>query len=225
MTIDTTFDRLRRANPFPAEARRDDELFARIVAQRGDARPATGPRRRIRRRTLGLAIAFVAIALGSSAYATVHFVFGEGVVGAATSRAEYLKAQTILRLPPGYRWPTIEFEQDTVMNRGAGGSYALANAQTAWECYWVESIDRGDAAGQRRARAELEDLMTHRILVAPAGASENWSPPPSTPWPSLVYADDGGYELKQRMYARAAAGDARMLRQSCRVNSPPGGWR
>lgn len=99
MTIDTTFDRLRRANPFPDEVRRDDELFARIVAQRGDARPATGPRRRIRRRTLGLAIAFVAIALGSSTYATVHFVFGEGVVGAATSRAEYLNPDAAAELP------------------------------------------------------------------------------------------------------------------------------
>ena len=66
--------------------------------------------------------------------------------------------------------------------------------------------------------------MTHRILIAPAGASENWSPPASTPWPSLVYADDGGYQFKQRTYAQAAAGDARMLRQSCRANSPPEGW-
>jgi len=227
MTSDTTFDRLREANPYrPASAGGSDELFARITAEPGDDRlAARKPRRWRRRRTVGLALAFVAIALGSSAFATVHYMFGKGVVGASTSRAEYLKARTILHLPPGYRWPTIVFRSDTVMNRGGGGSLALANDQTAWECYWVQSIDRGDTTGQGRARAVLDDLMTHRILIAPAGASENWSPPASTPWPSLVYADDGGYQFKQRTYAQAAAGDARMLRQSCRANSPPGGWR
>jgi hypothetical protein len=225
MTSDATFDRLREANPFrPATPADADELFAQITAQPGDERLAAPKPRRRRRGLLGLAVAFAAIALGSSAFATVHYVFGKGVVGAPVSRSEYQRAQKILQLPPGYRWPSIQFRSDTVMNRGAGGSFAVSNDQTAWECYWVQSIDSGNRAGQRRAQAVLDDLMKHRILVAPSGASENWSPPASTPWPSSVYADDGGYQYKQRMYAQAAAGHPALLRQSCRVNSPPEGW-
>ena len=48
--------------------------------------------------------------------------------------------------------------------------------------------------------------MANRILVAPAGASENWSPPAWTPWPSLVFADDGGYQFKQRTTRRPPPG-------------------
>ena len=33
-------------------------------------------------------------------------------------------------------------------------------------------------------------------------------------------ADDGGYELKQETYAKAAAGNPRKLIQSCRANGP-----
>ena len=85
MTSDTTFDRLREANPFrPATVEGADELFARITAEPGDARLADRkPRRWRRRRTIGLAVAFVAIALGSSAFATVHYMFGKGIVGAS----------------------------------------------------------------------------------------------------------------------------------------------
>ena len=222
MTSDTTFDRLREANPFrPATVEGADELFARITAEPGDARVADRkPRRWRRRRTIGLAVAFVAIALGSSAFATVHYMFGKGIVGASVSRSEYRRAQTILELPPGYDWPNVHFAENTVMNRGAGGSYALSIDQSAWECYWVKSIRERNAVGQQRAKAVLDDLMQNRILVAPAGASENWSPPASTPWPSLVFADDGGYQFKQRIYAQAAAGRPAGLIQSCRANAP-----
>jgi hypothetical protein len=224
MTSDTTFDRLREANPFrPATVGAVDDLFARITAEPGDARlAARKPRRRRRRRTVGVALAFVVIALGSSAFATVHYMFGKGIVGASVSRAEYRRAQTILELPPGYGWPTVDFADNTVMNRGAGGSFAVSIDQSAWECYWVKSIRERNGAGQRRAQAVLDDLMQHRILIAPAGASENWSPPASTPWPSLVFADDGGYQFKQRLYAEAAAGRPAGLIQSCRANAPAG---
>ena len=222
MTSDTTFDRLRGAKPFPAEPAANDELFARIVAEPGDARLGRKPRRRFRRRTIGLAVAFAAIALGSSAFATVHYVFGSDVVGPDVSAAEYRRAQTILRLPPGYGWPAIHFAKNTVMSRGGGGSMAVSIDQSAWECSWAAAIRSGDQAAQRRAQAELDDLMTHRILIAPSGASENWSPPASTPWPSLAYADDGGYQWKQRIYREAAAGRPQNLEQSCRANAPSG---
>jgi len=224
MTGDTTFDRLREANPFRVEPRADDELYARITAEPGDERLARPRRRWPRRRMTVLAIAFALIALGSSAFAAAHYAFGNGVVGADVSRAEYQRAQTILRLPPGYGWPRIHFAENTVMIRGGGGSMAVSLDQTAWECYWTRAIRSGDTAAQGRAHAELDDLMTHRILVAPAGASENWSPPASTPWPSLVFADDGGYQYTRRIYREAAAGQPRLLEQSCRANAPKG-WQ
>jgi hypothetical protein len=61
--------------------------------------------------------------------------------------------------------------------------------------------------------------MTHRIGVAPKGAPENWAPTGAT-FPHLVYADDGGYQVKQRMYADAAAGKLTLLEESCRANGP-----
>jgi hypothetical protein len=223
MTTHTDLDRLRKANPFPAATTQDaDDLFARITSRPGDARlGAPKPRRWRRRRTIGLAVAFAAIALGSSAFATVHYVFGGGVVGPSVSRSEYVRAQGLLRLPPGYHWPKVHFLKNTVMNRGAGGSFAVSIDQSAWECYWVDAIHSGDTTAQRRAQAELDDLMAHRILVAPKGASENWSPPPSTPWPSATFADDGGYQYKQRLYREAAAGRPQLLAQSCRANASP----
>jgi hypothetical protein len=55
-------DRLRAANPVPAAAIADDELFARIVASPGDARLAS-PRRRRRIGTRGLGLLAAAVVL------------------------------------------------------------------------------------------------------------------------------------------------------------------
>ena len=63
--------------------------------------------------------------------------------------------------------------------------------------------------------------MTNHVVIAPKGASENWSPP-QTGVPTATYADDGGYQYKQRAYAEAAAGNPQLLEQSCRANAPPG---
>jgi len=108
-----------------------------------------------------------------------------------------------------------------VTSPGAGGAFAVNIAQTAWECYWAQAIGRHDIAGQQHARAALADLMTNHIVVAPNSASENWSPPP-TGKPVATFADDGGYQFKQRMYAQAAVGHPQLVQQSCRANAPPG---
>ena len=53
---------------------------------------------------------------------------------------------------------------------------SVLTAQIACECYWVRSIWTGDTAGQVRAHAELDTLLAHNIIEAPAGADENWRP-------------------------------------------------
>lgn len=62
--------------------------------------------------------------------------------------------------------------------------------------------------------------MAENSVIAPAGASENWSPPNAEDTPTQVFADDGGFQYKQRMYADAAAGKPQLLEQSCRNNGP-----
>jgi hypothetical protein len=221
MTTDTTLSRLRAANPFVAGFGSPDEtdaLFDRIVSLPvGDRRPRRVVRGR--RAVVLVAAAFVAAVVASTAFALSHWVFGD-VVPPPVTLSEYARAQELLTLPPGYQWPKLQIGGNSVTNRGAGGSYAIGLDQTAWECYWATSIKQGDAAGGGRAQRVLGELMAHRILVAPNGASENWAPPAGTPWPGLVYADDGGYEYKQRMYADAAAGKPALLAQSCRANWP-----
>jgi hypothetical protein len=218
MTTENTFSRLRAANPVTAApAVGADALFERIVSLPGEARrPARS--RPSRRMLVLVAVALVAAIAASTAVALTHWVFGD-VVHAPISRAEYRRAQTILELPPGFTWPAIQFRADTVMVRGGGGSMAVSIDQTAWECYWVGAIRRSDAAAAARAHSVLDDLMTHRIGIAPNGAPENWAPE-GAPFPYLVYADDGGYQFKQRMYVEAAAGKPALLEQSCRANGP-----
>ena len=216
MKNDATRTRLRAANPVAGAQLEADDLFNRIVALPAETvrqRP-----RRNRRMLVLVATTFIAAIVASTAYALQHWVFPP-VVHAPVSRAEYKRAQTILGLPPGYTWPAIDFRADTVMVRGGGGSMAVSIDQSAWECYWVGAIKRGDTAAAARAQLVLDDLMKNRISVAPAGAPENWGPTDKTfPW--LVFANDGGYQFKQRIYAAAAAGKPAGLEQSCRANGP-----
>jgi hypothetical protein len=219
MTTDPTLDRLRRANRFsPASLVDADVLFDRITLASIDHRLRTS--RRYRKPMLVFAVALAVVAVLASTALALSGWIGD-IIGPTEVNSEFAKAESKLSLPSGYTWPKFNFPTDSVTSRGAGGSFAVNMAQTAWECYWVQSIRDGDLAGRQRARAVLTDLMTNHIVVAPKGASENWSPPP-TGTPMATYADDGGYQYKQRMYAEAAAGHPQLLAQSCRANSPPG---
>jgi hypothetical protein len=217
---DHTLNRLSAANPFSAATIPDAEaLFERIVASPGDRRLGATSAKRRRGRAFVLVTALVACGLLASAAYGISSLLGD-VIGGPTVKAEYAKAKTELTLPPGYAWPKLHWPAHTVTSRGAGGGYAVAFDQGAWECYWVTAIRSGDAAASRRAHIALDYLLAKNSVVAPAGASENWSPPIAEDTPTQVFADDGGFQYKQRMYAAAAAGNPQQLEQSCRNNGP-----
>ncbi len=221
---DDTLNRLSAANPFrPATTVDADALFVRIVLTPPDRRLEGTPRRH-RRPALVLILAVVACGLLASGAYAISSLWG-GVIGGPTVKAEYAAAQKQLTLPPGYTWPALNWPPHSVTSRGAGGSFAVANDQEDWECYWVAAIKEGDTAAQERAHAALVDLMTNHIVIAPLGASEDWSPPAAESTPTMVYARDGGYHFVQRMYALAAAGKPGLLAQSCRANGPAPGSR
>ena len=216
---DQTLNRLRAANPTPVAAVTGAEaLFDRIVFAPPDRR-LTRTTRRYRRPVLVLAAAVVVCGLlAAAAYAAGWF--GGHIIGGPTVQAEYAAAQKQLTMPPGYNWPPLNWPSHTVTSRGAGGAFAVSLDQDAWECYWVGAIHSGDAVAQRRSKAALDELMKDHIVIAPAGSPEDYTPPQSFQTPTLAFADDGGYQYKQRMYAEAAAGKPRLLEQSCRANGP-----
>jgi hypothetical protein len=216
---DHTLNRLRAANPFPAATTADAEgLFDRIVLAPPDRRLAR-TRRRSRRPVLVLVAALVACGLLASAAYGISGWIGH-IIGGPTVKAEYAAAQKQLTMPPGYKWPPLNWPSNSVTSRGAGGAFAVSLDQDAWECYWADAIRSGDVGGQQHAKAALDDLMTNHIVIAPAGAPENYTPPQSSRTPTLAFADDGGYQYKQRMYSEAAAGKPKLLEQSCRANGP-----
>lgn len=213
-----TLERLRAANPVPVASPVDGEaLFAQITALPQEP-AARRPRRRRTRRVLLLA-PVAAILLGSSAFGISTWLGGRAVEPPVT-RAEYRDAQHVLALPPGYHWPMLHVDDDSMTTVGGGGGHAVLIAQNAWECYWVDAINRGDEAAGRRAHAELEDLTTKHVVIAPDGAPEDWVPehPPTPPY--AVFADDGGLQWFRENYRLAAAGHPARLTQSCRANRP-----
>ena len=94
------------------------------------------------------------------------------------------------------------------------------SSQNAWECYWVQAIHRHDSAAQTRAHAELNTLLDQNVIVAPADASENWTPPNPPSVAYAVFADDGGFQWLREAYAQVAAGHPQRLIDSCRANAP-----
>jgi hypothetical protein len=224
MTTDSTILRLRKANPVPQPASVDEaDLFDRITALEPDSRleqPQTRATRHRRRRGLVLVLAAFAVAvLASTAFAISNWLMGD-VVEPPVTRAEYVQAQKQLTLPPGYSWPKLYIESNSVTAPGAGGGHAVLVAQSAWQCYWVEAIRDGDTAAQERAHRQLETLLANNVIEAPAGASENWSPPNPPTVPYVVFAHDGGLAWIRQTYALAAAGQPQQLIDSCRASAP-----
>jgi hypothetical protein len=220
MKTDSTLLRLRKANPFPTPTAVDGaDLFARITARPPDSR-IRGRTTPFHRRGLVLAVSFVVMALlASTAYALSNWVFSSAVKPKVT-KLEYRLAQRELTLPPGYTWPALRVEANSVTSTGAGGGHAVLIAMNAWECYWVKAIRDGDTAAGQRAHKQLSTLLAENVIVAPAGAPEDWTPPNPPTAPYATYADDGGLEWVRETYALAAAGHPRRLAQSCRANAP-----
>jgi hypothetical protein len=225
MSTDSIMDRLRRANPsreipYPEDA----ALLEGITALPGDSRLDHRRGRRLhRRRTLAFVFALaIAALLASTAVAVSRWIDSESVRLPVT-RQEYYDAQKQLRLPPGVTWPAFVMPPDadiSVTSRGAGGGQAVLIAQNAWECYWVRAIRNGDTAAAQLAHSELNNLLAHHILEAPAGASENWTPTPPPTVPVATFAHDGGLDHVRAWYRQAAAGKPRNLVQSCKANAP-----
>jgi hypothetical protein len=220
MKTDSTIDRLRAANPFPGADRVDAAaLFERITT--------LGPDPRLRRRTrvygrprLVIALALLAAALLASTAFAVSQLFGPHIVRPPVTRTEYRAAQRELVLPPGYSWPALHVPSNSVTSRGAGGGHAVLIAQNAWECYWVKAIEDGDGAAQRRAHAQLEQLIAKHVIAAPAGAPEDWTPANPPHGPYAIWAHDGGLDWILSGYRMAADGHPARLIASCRANAP-----
>ena len=219
MKNDSTLAYLRRMNPLPQPAPVDGaDLYDRITALPPDER-LTARRSGHRRRIALAAVALATMALLATTAFALSGWFGD-VVKPAVTKQEYKAAQGELTLPPGTTWPSLHVDPNSVTGRGAGGGHAVLVAMTAWECYWVGAIRSGDQGGQQQAETTLNGFLKNNVLIAPAGASENWTPPNPPNVPFVVFADDGGVQYKQAMYADAAAGNPHELIQSCRANGP-----
>jgi hypothetical protein len=219
MKNDSTLAYLRRMNPVPEAASVDGaELFDRITSLPQDE-PLRARRSPYRRRVGLVAVGLVVMALLATTALAISGLFGD-VVKPPVTKQEYRNAQDVLALPPGATWPELNVDPNSVTTRGCGGGYAVFIAIGSWECYWVDAIKSGDQEAQQKAHAELNSLLAKHVVIAPAGASENWAPSNAHSFPVAVFADDGGYQWTQQMYADAAAGHPANLIQSCRANGP-----
>jgi hypothetical protein len=208
-----SIERLATANPVPTPAAAvDEELFARIVAV-----PRARLPRRPRKRVAVTVVFAAALLLTSTAVGVDRWL--TGAVKPDVTKAEYNEARSLLQLPPGVMWPTLHVDPNSLTGRGAGGGYAVDIAMTKWECYWAGAIRGRDTAAEQRSQSTLARLLARHVVVAPNGAPEDWAPATPPTFPYAIYADDGGYQYKQRIYAQAAHGDATGVAQSCRANS------
>jgi hypothetical protein len=218
MKNDSTLAYLRRMNPVPEAASVDGaELYERITSLPQDE-PLRARRSLYRRRVALVGVGLVVVALLATTALAITGWFGD-VVKPPVTKQEYRNAQDVLSLPPGATWPQLNVDPNSVTSRGGGGAQAVMIAMGSWECYWVDSIKTGDQQAQQQAHAELNSLLADHAVIAPAGASENWAPTGHA-FPVVAFADDGGYQWKQKMYADAAAGHPQNLIQSCRANGP-----
>ena len=75
----------------------------------------------------------------------------------------------------------------------------------------------GDEQAQQQSHAELTSLLRDHVVIARRGRPRTGSPTGHR-FPVVAFADDGGYQYKQQMYADA--GGPKNLIQSCRANGP-----
>jgi len=221
-------DRLLQARPNVTDAIDRDALFAQIVATPQDQEQPQISRCGRRRLLIGcIALAALCLTAGTAFAVTGFNLFGWHtdttiVKSPREWRRLYYDATRQLTLPPGEHWPDRTLPPNTVTSRTQPGGEAVAIAQTAWECYWVDAIHHGDAAAGRQANAALDDLLAHHVVVAPPGSPENVAPPAGTKPPFAIFASDGGIQYTRQMYRDAANGHPATLIQSCRANGPVG---
>jgi hypothetical protein len=223
-----SIDRLERARPDITDGIDRDALFAQIVAT---PQEREGPQvsRSGRRRLLIGCIALAVLCLtASTAFAVTGFnLFGWHtdttiVKSPREWQRLYRDATRQLTLPPGEHWPDRTLPPDTVTSRTQPGGTAVGISQTAWECYWVDAIRRGNTAAAQQAHSALDNLLAHHVVVAPPGSPENVASPAGTKPPFAIFASDGGIQYIRRMYRDAADGRPATLIQSCRANGPIG---
>jgi hypothetical protein len=223
-----SMERLLRARPDTTDAIDRDALFAQIVATAQDIEQPQMSRSGRRRLAIGcIAVAVLCLTAGTAFAVTGFNLFGWHTDTTIVKNPRewqrlYRVATRQLTLPPGQHWPNRTLPPDTVTSRTGPAGTAVAISQTAWECYWVDAIRRGDGTAGRQAHAALDDLLAHHILVAPPGSPENVAPPAGTKPPFEIYASDGGIQFVRKMYRDAANGHAANLIQSCRANGPIG---
>ena len=223
-----TMDRLSRARPDLTDAIDRDALFAQIVATPQDHEQPQISRSGRRRLLIGcIALAVLCLTAGTAFAVTGFNLFGWHtdttiVKSPREWQRLYHDATRRLTLPPGEHWPHRTLPPNSVTSRTQPGGTAVAIAQTAWECYWVDAIRHGDAAAGRQAHAALDDLLAHHVVVAPPGSPENVAPPAGTKPPFAIFASDGGIQYTRQMYRDAANGHPATLIQSCRANGPVG---
>jgi hypothetical protein len=223
-----SMERLLRARPDIPDAIDRDALFAQIVATAQDHEQPQMSRSGRRRLAIGCIAAAVLCLTAGTAFAVTGFnLFGWHTDTTIVKNPRewqrlYHDATRELTLPPGEHWPDRTLPPDTVTSRTGPAGTAVAISQTAWECYWVGAIRRGDGTAGRQAHAALDDLLAHHILVAPPGSPENVAPPAGTRPPFEIYASDGGIQFVRKMYRDAANGHPANLIQSCRANGPVG---
>jgi hypothetical protein len=223
-----SMERLLTARPAIPDAIDRDALFAQIVATAQDHEQPQMSRSGRRRLAIGCIAAAVLCLTAGTAFAVTGFnLFGWHTDTTIVKNPRewqrlYHDATRELTLPPGEHWPDRTLPPDTVTSRTGPAGTAVAISQTAWECYWVGAIRHGDGTAGRQARAALDDLLAHHIVVAPPGSPENVAPPAGTEPPFEIYASDGGIQFVRKMYRDAANGHPANLIQSCRANGPVG---
>ena len=223
-----SMERLLRARPDITDAIDRDALFAQIVATAQDHEQPQMSRSGRRRLAIGcIAVAVLCLTAGTAFAVTGFNLFGWHTDTTIVKNPRewqrlYHEATRELTLPPGEHWPDRTLPPDTVTSRTGPAGTAVAISQTAWECYWVDAIRRGDGTAGRQAHAALDGLLAHHIVVAPPGSPENVAPPAGTKPPFEIYASDGGIQYVRKMYRDAANGHPANLIQSCRANGPVG---